>query len=114
MTYLLMSLPFVAVAIVVFVAAALHARRRRAVRRYLASWGATTIALLVLTAVFDNVMIAAGFFDYGTEHVSGIRLGLVPAEDFLYPLAGALLLAGVWQLLGANEPAGRREEQFDG
>lgn len=114
MTYLLMSLPFLAVATVVFVAGVLHARRRRAARRYLASWGATTIALLVLTGVFDNVMIAAGFFDYGTEHVSGFRLGLVPAEDFLYPLAGALLLAGVWQLLGAEDAAGRRGEQIDG
>ncbi|MGM7677752.1 lycopene cyclase domain-containing protein [Microbacterium sp. A94] len=102
MTYLLMSLPFLSVGLIVFAIGAVHARRRGAARRYFSSWAAATVALVTLTAVFDNVMMAAGFFDYGTEQISGLRLGLMPVEDFLYPLAGALLLSGVWQLL--NEP----------
>ena len=107
MTYLLMSLPFLGVGVVVFAIGGAHARRRGAVRRYFSSWAAATVALLVLTAVFDNVMMAAGFFDYGSEQISGLRLGLMPVEDFLYPLAGALLLSGVWQLLsGARETRG--------
>lgn len=103
MTYLLMSTPFVGVGLVVFLLGALHARRRRITRRYLSSWAATTIVLLILTAIFDNVMMAAGFFDYGTEQISGVRLLLMPVEDFLYPIAGALLLAGVWQLLDQGQ-----------
>ncbi|MGO2520925.1 MAG: lycopene cyclase domain-containing protein [Microbacterium sp.] len=99
MTYLLMSLPFLSVGVIVFAIGAVHARRRDAARRYFSSWAAATVTLLALTAVFDNVMMAAGFFDYGTEQISGLRLGLMPMEDFLYPLAGALLLSGVWQLL---------------
>ncbi|HJB62687.1 MAG TPA: lycopene cyclase domain-containing protein [Candidatus Microbacterium pullistercoris] len=107
MTYLLMSLPFLGVGVVVFAIGGAHARRRGAVRRYFSSWAAATVALLVLTAVFDNVMMAAGFFDYGSEQISGLRLGLMPIEDFLYPLAGALLLSGVWQLLnGPRETRG--------
>lgn len=107
MTYLLMSLPFLGVGVVVFAIGGVHARRRGAVRRYFSSWAAATVALLVLTAVFDNVMMAAGFFDYGSEQISGLRLGLMPIEDFLYPLAGALLLSGVWQLLnGPRETRG--------
>ncbi|GGD40200.1 hypothetical protein GCM10010915_21210 [Microbacterium faecale] len=107
MTYLLMSLPFLGVGVVVFAIGGAHARRRGAVRRYFSSWAAATVALLVLTAVFDNVMMAAGFFDYGSEQISGLRLGLMPVEDFLYPLAGALLLSGVWQLLsGPRETRG--------
>lgn len=109
MTYLLMSIPFLAAGLIVFLIGARHARRRGTGRQYLAAWGAATAALLVLTAIFDNVMMAAGFFDYGAGHITGIRFVLMPVEDFVYPLAGALLLAGVWQLVG-----GSREEGISG
>lgn len=102
MTYLLMSLPFLGIGTIVFLIGSVHARRKKATRRYFSSWAATTAVLFVLTAVFDNAMMAAGFFDYGAGHISGIRLGLMPIEDFLYPLAGALLLAGLWQVLGGS------------
>ncbi|UNK70299.1 lycopene cyclase domain-containing protein [Microbacterium sp. H1-D42] len=110
MTYLLMSLPFLAVGILAFLLGAAHAHRRGAVGRYFSSWAAATGALLALTAVFDNVMMAAGFFDYGIDQISGIRFGLMPFEDFLYPLAGALLLAGVWQLLTADRETGEHAD----
>ena len=63
------------------------------------------VALLVLTAVFDNVMIAAGLFTYPSEHLSGLRVGLAPIEDFSYPLAAAFLVPAVWTLWGREEPA---------
>lgn len=111
MTYLLMSLPFLGVSLIFFAIGALHARRRGTARRYFSSWAAATAALLILTAVFDNVMMAAGFFDYGIERISGLRLGLMPVEDFLYPVAGALLLSGVWQLLsGPRETEGHADD----
>lgn len=103
MTYLLMSLPFLGVALIVFGAGIEHARRRGSIRRYLSSWAAATMALLLLTAVFDNVMMAAGFFDYGADEISGLRFGLMPLEDFLYPIAGALLLSGTWQLFSRTD-----------
>lgn len=109
MTYLLLSLPFVGVGLVVFLIGASASRRRGGGRRYAASWAVATAALLILTAVFDNVMIAAGFFEYADDGISGIRLGLVPVEDFLYPIAGALLLAGVWQLLGERDARGEAD-----
>ncbi|WP_105567083.1 lycopene cyclase domain-containing protein [Microbacterium halophytorum] len=111
MTYALMSLPFIGAGLVVFVVGAVHAHRRGSARRYLTSWAAATAALLVLTAVFDNVMMAAGFFGYGSEQISGLRLVLMPVEDFLYPIAGALLLSGVWQLLdGQRGPRGHSDD----
>ncbi|MGM7665784.1 lycopene cyclase domain-containing protein [Microbacterium sp. A93] len=103
MTYLVMSLPFVGAAFIVFTVGVAHAGRRGTVGRYFSSWAVTTAALMVLTAVFDNVMMAAGFFDYGADEISGIRFGLMPVEDFLYPIAGALLIAGVWQLFGGAQ-----------
>lgn len=110
MTYLLMSIPFLAVGAVVFLVGALHAQRHGTARRYLSSWAVATAALLALTAVFDNVMMAAGFFDYGIDRISGIRFGLMPLEDFLYPLAGALLLTGVWQLLTTGRETGEHAD----
>ena len=55
-----------------------------------------TLMLAALTVVFDNLMIAAGFFDYGDGHITGLRIGLVPVEDLAYPLAGLLLLPALW------------------
>ncbi|SEB91324.1 lycopene cyclase domain-containing protein [Paramicrobacterium humi] len=102
MTYLLMSVPFIVIAGVVFAIGCRHAAALGGIRPYLLSWAAAAVTLLVLTAVFDNAMMAAGLFDYGADKISGARLGLMPLEDFLYPLAGSLLLAGLWQLLGSH------------
>lgn len=102
MTYLLLSLPFVGAGLVVFLIGLVVARCRDDARAYVNSWVVATVALLVLTAVFDNIMIAAGFFDYREDGISGIHLVLMPVEDFLYPIAGALLLAGVGELLDVS------------
>jgi lycopene cyclase domain-containing protein len=63
-------------------------------------------ALLALTAVFDNAMIAAGLFGYSPETLLGPAVGLAPLEDFAYPLAAAILLPVLWRRLS---PAGRRQ-----
>jgi hypothetical protein len=36
---------------------------------------------------------------YAGPRISGMRLGLVPLEDFSYPVAALLLLPGLWLLL---------------
>ncbi|GAB3579510.1 hypothetical protein GCM10027406_17550 [Leifsonia lichenia] len=105
MTYLLLSLGFLAVAVAVLAVALATARDRAAVvRRW---WLPVLIAgllLAVLTAVFDNAMIASGLMTYGEAHISGARIGLVPVEDFAYPLAGLLLLPALWLLLRRRRP----------
>ncbi|WP_221584022.1 lycopene cyclase domain-containing protein [Microbacterium sp. G2-8] len=108
MTYLLMSIPFIVVGLIVFTVGAVHARGRGRLRAYLTGWAATTVCLAILTAIFDNVMMLAGFFDYGPGHTLGWRLGLMPLEDFLYPVVGALLLAGVRELLTSRQHGARR------
>jgi len=95
-TYLTISLPFVAVAAAVLLAAALTGRldRRRRLGLLLAA-----ALLVVLTAVFDSVIIGLGIVDYTQANISGARIGLAPVEDFLYPLAGVALLGGLWTLV---------------
>jgi len=53
--------------------------------------------------VFDNVMIGVGLYSYPDEHVSGLRIGLAPIEDFAYPLAAAFLVPAVYTLARRHE-----------
>lgn len=100
MTYPLLSVAFLALAAAV-VAAGLARTPDRA--RLAARWGVPAlvagVVLVVLTVVFDNLMIAAGLMTYASGAISGLRLGLVPIEDLAYPVAGLLLLPGLWLLL---------------
>jgi len=52
-----------------------------------------TGALLLITAVFDNLIIGTGIVAYDEELISGIKIGLAPIEDFSYSLAGPILIA---------------------
>lgn len=105
MTYLLLSLAFLALALVVLAVALATSRDRAAiVRRWWLPVLIAGVLLAVLTAVFDNVMIGSGLMTYGETNISGARVGLVPVEDFAYPLAGLLLLPALWLLLRKRRP----------
>lgn len=93
--YALITLPFLAVTVLITLATL---RRPRFGRRMAAS-GVAAVALLVLTAVFDNLMIAAGLFTYPEEHLSGVMIGLAPIEDFTYALCAAFLVPAVFTML---------------
>ena len=94
MTYWLLNLPFLAVVALVAVAAVLTRRapRWRAI-------GLTAIVLLLLTAVFDNILVATGIVGYDPALISGVLIGVAPVEDFAYAVAAVVLLPSLWQLL---------------
>ncbi|WP_431218260.1 lycopene cyclase domain-containing protein [Leifsonia xyli] len=117
MTYLLLSVLFLLIAAgVLAVALAVAPDRARVVRRWWAPVAIAGVAVLLLTAVFDNLMIGAGFMTYSRADISGAKLGLVPLEDFAYPLAALLLLPALWLLFRPRRRAGRerREEPVSG
>jgi len=96
-TYLWLDGIFLLVAALVLAVAVLRAPdRAELVRRWWLPVTAAGVLLAVLTAVFDNLMIGAGLMTYDDAHLSGARVGLVPLEDFAYPLAGLLLLPALW------------------
>ena len=95
MTYALIVAPF---AVATLAVALSTARRPRFARRMAAS-ALGAIVLVALTAVFDNIMIAAGLFTYPEHLISGIRIGLAPIEDFAYPVCAAFLVPAVYTLL---------------
>ncbi|RRS01286.1 lycopene cyclase domain-containing protein [Glycomyces terrestris] len=95
MTYALLCLPFLAAAAAVTV---LSARRPRFGRRMAASAVAAAV-LVLLTAAFDNLMIAAGLFTYPESHLLGVKVGQAPIEDFAYPVSAAFAVPAAFVLL---------------
>lgn len=109
MTYLYLALAFIAVA-----GAVALALRRHTGGPSFAAVGATVLVLVVMTVVFDNLMIAAGLVDYADEHLMGLLVGRAPVEDLSYPIAGALLLPALWHLLGRNGSGRSGREPAEG
>ena len=111
MTYLLLSLAFLAVAVVVLTIAASSTSapdRTALLRHWWPGVLSTGLVVFVLTAIFDNLMIAVGVMTYSRSDISGVRLGLMPVEDFAYPLAALLLLPALWLLFRARGARGGR------
>lgn len=62
-----------------------------------------TALLLLMTLVFDNLIILAGIVAYDESLISGIKLGIAPIEDFSYTLVGLVLIPLTWELLGKKK-----------
>jgi lycopene cyclase domain-containing protein len=95
MTYSALDAVFLGVVAIIAIAALLTRRAPR--------WIGLLVAvgiLLVLTAVFDNVMIDIGLVGYKRSLISGVFIGRAPLEDFAYAVAAAVLLPSLWALLG--------------
>ena len=57
--------------------------RQRLLRR---RWLWPLAVLLVLTAVFDSLIILSDIVDYNPRLISGIVIGAAPIEDFAYAI----------------------------
>jgi len=97
MTYWALNAIFLAVAAVV-VGAAIASRRAP---KWTMVLGALAI-VLVMTAIFDNVMIGVGLVGYDSALISGAFIGIAPLEDFAYAVAAVVLLPSLWALLGGS------------
>jgi len=105
--YALLALPFFAVvAVVAVVAGVVAARRARAAGRP-ASTGRRTalvtglvagVVLLVMTIVFDNVIVTLRIVAYDPALISGAKIGAIPVEDLAYAMAAIVLLPSLWVL----------------
>jgi lycopene cyclase domain-containing protein len=101
MTYWGLNAIFLAVVAAVALAAVVARRPPR--------WAAVGIAagvLLVMTAIFDNVMIGVGLVGYDAAKISGAFVGIAPLEDFAYAVAAVILLPSLWMLLGRPATTG--------
>lgn len=92
-TYLVLNL--IVIGLVVF---ALRIRPHKPSR----PWTIALIGLLVLTAIFDNVIISLGIVGYDPTKLLGIYVGLAPVEDFFYAVLAVLLVPVLWNKIGAS------------
>lgn len=61
--------------------------------------GWTLLTMVLVTLIFDNVIVALGIVDYDTDKISGLVLGLVPIEDFAYTIVSVLAVSSIWHLM---------------
>ena len=97
MTYWALNAIFLGAVAAVALAAVLSKRAPR-----WASIGLVLGIVLVMTAVFDNVMIGVGLVGYDESKISGAFIGIAPLEDFAYAIAAVVLLPSLWCLLGGR------------
>jgi len=95
-SYVVLSAVFVGVAVAVWVVAAVT--DTGFARRWWLPSMLAAVVLVILTAVFDNLMIAVGLMTYAPHRVWGVSIGAAPIEDFAYPIAAVILLPALWSL----------------
>jgi lycopene cyclase domain-containing protein len=92
-TYLLVNLIFIIGIVMAF--------RLRPRKPSKAIW-LSLIALLILTAVFDSLIVGFGIVGYDTEKILGVYVGNAPIEDFFYAVMALLIVVVVWNKLGTR------------
>lgn len=88
-TYIILNVLFIIGVLVIF---------HRYIRKPSTTWWIILAALLVLTAVFDNLIILAGIVGYDSTKLLGLYVGVAPIEDFFYAILAAILIPILWQI----------------
>jgi len=91
MTYLALNLTFMLIAFVT-----LNLVSRKSPWRAI---GFTMLWMLLVTLVFDNLIIGLEIVGYDKSKISGILLGLAPIEDFAYTVVAVLAVSIIWTQL---------------
>lgn len=89
-TYLILNVVFLFVVLLLL-------RPRRI--PHLRAWFATLAVLLLLTAVFDNLIIHFDIVAYDVSKLLGVYVGSAPIEDFFYSLLAVFLIPIIWHRL---------------
>ena len=55
------------------------------------------LPMVVLTAIFDNLIVLAKIVGYDPSKLLGISVGVVPIEDFAYTIVAAVLIPTIWK-----------------
>ncbi len=95
MTYLALNLTFMFIAFVT-----LNLVSRKSPWRAI---GLTMLWMLLVTLVFDNIIIGLEIVGYDKSKISGILLGLAPIEDFAYTVVAVLAVSIIWTKLAKEK-----------
>lgn len=59
------------------------------------------VGTLLLTAIFDSVIIGIGVVDYNFDKTMGVKIGYAPVEDFMYTILAVLMIPAIWKKMEA-------------
>lgn len=90
-TYLVVNLIFIVCIVVLF---SQHLQKPNK------NWVIALIALLVLTAVFDSLIVWANIVGYDPAKILGLYIGHAPIEDFFYAILAIIIVPALWNLFG--------------
>jgi len=88
LTYILLNILFL-LAVLIMMRRILPATKR--------PWYLTLLILVVMTAVFDNIIIILGIVDYNPNKILGIYIYKAPIEDFFYALLAVYIVPALWR-----------------
>jgi lycopene cyclase domain-containing protein len=63
----------------------------------------TLAIIFAMTIIGDSVIIGLGIVGYDSSKILGVFLALAPIEDFFYPIAAAILIPTLWEMLGKSD-----------
>jgi lycopene cyclase domain-containing protein len=93
-TYLIVNVVFLVCIVVLFM-------------QYLAkptkSWWITLLILLILTAVFDSILVGMSIVGYNSDRILGIYIGNAPIEDFFYAVMAVVIVPALWNLFDTKK-----------
>lgn len=100
-TYLILNLAVMAVIVVVLIALGLRVDKKIALVMGL---------LLMMTAIFDSLIVQAGIVAYDHSRILGLYVGAAPLEDFFYAVAVGMIVPTLWRKLERNDdPHGKNK-----
>ena len=91
MTYLILNLLFL-ITLIMFLPTSF--------RKLPKAWWLTLGGIVVLTAIFDPIIIYLNIVDYDPSKLLGIYFFGAPIEDFFYALYAVCIVPLVWNRLG--------------
>ena len=94
MTYLILNILFIAAVVL-----ALYALKIPIAKR----WYVALIPLLILTALFDPIIIYFDIVGYDTSKILGLTFFGAPLEDFMYSILAAILVPSIWNYMNKKE-----------
>ena len=94
MTYLILNTLFL-VTLVLFLPKKLS--------RPSAAWWVTLGIIVLLTAIFDPIIVRLGIVGYDTSKILGITVLGAPVEDFFYAVFAVAIISLVWNRLGGQK-----------
>lgn len=90
-TYLLVNIVFM-VLILAFVRIGIHTPSKK--------WWVVLGVLVLLTAIFDSVLVYFEVVGYDLDKILGIYVGFAPIEDFFYAIFAAIVVPWAWNNFG--------------